>query len=410
MKAVGLIVEYNPFHNGHYYHLHQSKKQTGADVTIAAMSGSFLQRGEPALVSKWKRTKMALLAGADIVIELPYAFSTGKAEIFANGAVSLLTALKADHVCFGSEEGNIASFLRTISFLETHQNQYDSALKRYLAEGCSFPKASSLAFQTLQGNERFLDLSKPNNILGYHYVKAIRDQNSSMEATTIQRSGSGYHDPDFGNGTIASATSIRKAIIDEEKPLDTIEAFVPDFVNQELKKARKEHGGFHSWERLYPFLQYRLLSSPASELKNIYEAEEGLENRLIQSVKKAETFTEFMNEIKTKRYTWTRLQRFCVHLLMNTTKRDMMPVIKKPEATYIRLLGMSEKGQTYLNGIKKELDIPLISTLSQHDDPLLTLDIKAADCYALGYLPAVRFGKLDEEYASPPIRLYENDR
>lgn len=403
MKSVGLIVEYNPFHNGHDYHMQQSIQESGAQITIAVMSGYFLQRGEPALVSKWQRAKMALDGGADLVIELPYAFSTGKAEIFANGAVSLLTALKTDEVSFGSEQGTIAPFEGTIDFLDEHQETYQEKLKSFLAEGYSFPKASALAFGSFHDREGIVDLSKPNNILGFHYVKAIHDQNSPMKATTIQRIGAGYHDPDLGSKEIASATGIRKAIASGDDTIANVQGVVPDFTYNALLAAYRQQGLFHSWERMFPYLQYRLLTAEAHELADIYEAEEGLEHRLQAAIKQADSFTSFMKQIKTKRYTWTRLQRLCTHILTNTTKKEMAPVLQNPQATYIRLLGMSENGQAYLNHVKKDLELPLVSTLSKHEDPLLALDKRAADCYVLGYPVELRANKLQEEYAMPPI-------
>ncbi|HEU5141064.1 MAG TPA: nucleotidyltransferase [Bacillales bacterium] len=405
MKSVGLIVEYNPFHNGHYYHMQESIRQTGADLAIAVMSGYFLQRGEPALVSKWLRTEMALKGGADIVVELPYAFSTGKAEVFANGAISLLTALQTDEVCFGSEEGSIKPFEYTIDFLSQHREQYEEKLQAFLAKGHSFPKASSLAFQGLDRNEHTIDLSKPNNILGYHYVKAILDQKSPVKASTIPRTGANFHDPDLGEQKIASATGIRNTIVTGNNPLETIYHVVPEITYKLLQETKNANGDFHSWEKLFPYLKYRLLTSNPQDLAGIYEAEEGLEHRLIQLIKQADSFAAFMEQVKTKRYTWTRLQRLCVHVLTNTTKIDMDVILQKPKATYIRLLGMSKKGRTYLNRIKKKLELPLVSTLSQHEDPLLDLDKRAANCYALGYPEAIRAEKLQEEYSTPPILI-----
>ncbi|HET7580931.1 MAG TPA: nucleotidyltransferase [Bacillales bacterium] len=403
MTSVGLIVEYNPFHNGHYYHMQESIRQTGADIAVAVMSGYFLQRGEPALVSKWLRTRMALDGGADLVVELPYAFSTGKAEVFANGAVSLLTELKVDKVCFGSEEGTIEPFEQTIRFLEQNHEPYQNRLRRNLSEGYSYPKAAALAFQSFGANEKIADLSRPNNILGFHYVKAIHDQHSRLKAATIARTGANYHDPDLGEQEIASATGIRNTIVSCGEPLEKIRRVVPDITYQLLSVASDNQGSFHSWEKLFPYLKYRLLTSTAEELARIYEAEEGLEHRLLQHIQQADSFAAFMDQIKTKRYTWTRLQRLCVHILTNTKKAEMAPILEKPRATYIRLLGMSEKGQAYLNDIKKDLTLPLVPTLSQHQDPLLELDERAANCYALGYPAAMRIDKLREEYATPPI-------
>lgn len=212
MKAVGIIVEYNPFHNGHSYHLQAAKEVAQADIVIAVMSGNFLQRGEPALVSKWYRTKMALLGGVDIVIELPYQFASQKAETFANGAISILDAIGCQALCFGSESGNISSFLETIDFLAVNQDIYDENIKRFIQTGVSYPKALSLSFQAMSSTNHLVDLAKPNNILGYQYIKALKQQKSLIKPLTIRRKNADYHDEHFATETIASATSIRKAL------------------------------------------------------------------------------------------------------------------------------------------------------------------------------------------------------
>ncbi|MER2258537.1 MAG: nucleotidyltransferase family protein, partial [Priestia megaterium] len=193
MQAVGIIVEYNPFHNGHAYHLQQAKQQTGADCVIAVMSGHFLQRGEPALVSKWSRTRMALAAGADLVVELPYAFSTQKAETFASGAISILESLRADFICFGSENGNIDSFTRTADLLEAHESELSALIQQEMKKGNSYPKAASNAFLQLF-TKAPIDLSQPNNVLGMSYVAAIKKQHASIKPYTITRIQSHYHD------------------------------------------------------------------------------------------------------------------------------------------------------------------------------------------------------------------------
>jgi predicted nucleotidyltransferase len=167
MKAVGVIVEYNPFHNGHAYHLQAAKELAQADLAIAVMSGNFLQRGEPALISKWYRTRMALLNGVDIVLELPYRFATQKAETFANGAVTILDAIGCHSLCFGSESGDISSFFETVDYLDTHKERFDEKIKMNIKSGVSYPKALSLSFQSLSSPENILSLDKPNNILGF---------------------------------------------------------------------------------------------------------------------------------------------------------------------------------------------------------------------------------------------------
>lgn len=403
MKAVGVVVEYNPFHNGHLFHLQMAKEQTGADIAIAAMSGNFLQRGEPALVSKWSRTRMALLAGVDIVFELPYRFATQHAETFAEGAVSILSAAGCDTLCFGSESGDLEAFNKTVAFLEENNDKFQEEIRFYTGEGYSYPKSIALSFQSLSPSEEYVDISKPNNILGLHYIQAIMRQNSPMQAVTITRKNAGYHDEHFASATIASATSIRKALFGPAGELETIKQYVPETTFEQLVAYKEEYGGFHTWENYWPFLKYKLLQSNPSELKEYYEVEEGLENRLHLAAASSASFQQFMESIKTKRYTWTRLQRVCLHILTNTRK-DLMKTNQKT-VNYLRLLGASEKGRSYLNLKKKDLPLPLVSKLSGFTDPDIELDIKASRIYALGQTGIGQQKLIAEEFAQPPIML-----
>lgn len=401
MNAVGLVVEYNPFHNGHAFHLEEAKKSANADLVIAVMSGNFLQRGEPALVSKWKRTEMALLAGVDIVFELPYAFATQKANTFANGAVSILEAAGCQSLCFGSEAGEIESFLQTLSFIEKNKELYNKQIKQYLKVGNSYPKASSLAFQDIASTQDLIDLSKPNNILGYQYVTAAYNQQAQLKFFTVARKNANYHDEHFSSESIASATSIRKALESENGQMDSIRNFIPNTTYELLLDYKKEYGQFHSWENYWPYLKFRLLQTTANELRAIYEIEEGLENRILSTASEAGSFQQFMEKLKTKRYTWTRLQRACVHILTNTKKDEMNTEIEKAE--YLRLLGMTTKGKEYLNKNKNNLGLPLISRVSANQSPQLKLDIRASKVYGLA-APSIYQKKLVEiEFKQPPI-------
>ncbi len=403
MNAVGVVVEYNPFHNGHAFHLQEAKKSADAEIVIAVMSGNFLQRGEPALVSKWKRTEMALKAGADIVFELPYAFATQQANSFASGAVSILDAAGCDSLCFGSESGDIESFYRAISYIETNNEHYQRQVKSYLELGNSYPKASSLAFHDLNREKDLLDLSKPNNILGFQYIKAIQKQDASIQPLTVSRKSADYHDAHFASETIASATSIRKALFSEEGNIADLKQYMPETTYQALLNYRQEFGLFHQWETYWPYLRYRILHSTSKELSFIYDVEEGLENRLAAAALVSNSFDEFMKKIKTKRYTWTRLQRACVHILTNTRKNEMDKHEEK--AAYLRLLGMTSNGRVYLNKNKSQLQLPLISKLSSVQGELLALDIKASRIYSMGAIGSAQQRLLELEFKQPPIFL-----
>ncbi|PLS06441.1 nucleotidyltransferase [Neobacillus cucumis] len=401
MNAVGLIVEYNPFHNGHAFHLNASKEAANADVVIAVMSGNFLQRGEPALVSKWYRTRMALLNGVDIVFELPYRFAVQKAEIFANGAVSILDAAGCNAVCFGSESGDLASFLKTIDFLTEQQEQLEENIHRFIETGVSYPKAVSLAYHQLSDSNSYLDLAKPNNILGIEYIKAIKNQRSSLHPLTVARKNADYHDEHFASETIASATSIRKAIFSKECDTFSIEQYVPGPTKQLLLDYYNEYQVFHQWENYWNYLHFRLIQSSTEELKEIYEVEEGLENRLLQAAFISDSFQEFMEKIKTKRYTWTRLRRLCVHILTNTKKEQMAG--PEDKASYLRLLGMTDTGKEYLNKRKKDFALPLVSKLSSYKEKDILLDLKAARIYSLGVAHHKTKELMNQEFKQQPI-------
>jgi predicted nucleotidyltransferase len=402
MKAVGLVVEYNPFHNGHAFHLAAAKEKANADVVIAAMSGNFLQRGEPALVSKWYRTKMALHAGVDIVLELPYRFATQKAETFANGAVKILDSAGCESLCFGSENGDIRSFYETAVFMKDNQHAYDAHIRQNMKTGVSYPKALSLAFKQLTQSEECLDLSKPNNILGFHYLKAILSQQSQMETLTITRKHADYHDEHFTSEKVASATSIRKALFSSAYDGSEIDAYVPFHTKSLLNQYNTDFKIFHRWENYYPYLQFRLLHSSPDELREIYEVEEGIENRLIAAALEADSYQGFMEKIKTKRYTWTRLQRICLHILTNA-KKDQMNDNNLPG--YLRLLGMTDNGKQYLNKMKHHFSLPLVSRLSSYTHKDLYLDIKAARVYACALQSDLRIKSLHMEHKQPPIYL-----
>ncbi|CAH0346875.1 nucleotidyltransferase [Bacillus sp. CECT 9360] len=398
MKAVGLVVEYNPFHNGHAYHLKKSKEAADADTVIAVMSGPFLQRGEPSLISKWARTEMALQAGVDLVIELPYPFASQKAEIFARGAISILEALQCDSFCFGSENGQIEPFLSTYQLLEEYQEKYNELIKEHIKEGYSYPRAASLAFGGLSVDDA-LDLSKPNNILGIEYIRAALSNDFAIKPATIPRIQAEYHDPTLTENSIASATAIRKALFENEKKAEDIDGYVPAASSTILKEYLDQYQLFHSWDLYWPLLKYCILSASADELEQIYEIEEGIQYRIKDAAGQAQNFHEFMTALKTKRYTWTRLQRMCVHILTNTTKAEMFPLQESP--SYLRLLGMSPVGRSYLRNIKKKVPIPVVSKLSSFVAKEIEPDIRASRIYALGLSEPYQSRLMKREFEAP---------
>lgn len=402
MKAVGIVVEYNPFHNGHLYHATSAKAQTASDLVIAVMSGNFLQRGEPALVDKWTRTEMALENGVDLVFELPYERATSNAPSFADGAIQLLDAAGCSSYCFGSENGSIIPFTATLNRIASVQSQYEELIRESVRQGMSYPKALNHAYSTLirstSGEQETVDLSLPNNILGFHYMEAAIKIGSSMKPATLPRLGAGYHD-DVKHGTpIASATGIRKEFF-ETKSTNHIQQFVPDSVFNSLNKWLRQRSSFGSWEVFYPLLRFQILRSGPEHLTAIADVTEGIENLLYKAAKHADTFQQFMSIVKSKRYTWTRIQRMLTHIYTGFTYSDRTAM---PTPDHLRLLGMTRTGQNYLKEMKKEMKLPVVSRLANFDSESANFSSRISDLYAIGVDPTNP--RLGLDYRTPPIR------
>lgn len=396
MKAAGIVVEYNPFHNGHLFHAQQAKKQVEDGVLIAVMSGQFLQRGEPAFADKWTRTKMALAAGVDLVIELPYVYATAQATDFAKGSIALLDALGCESFCFGSEEGTIQPFLNSHQLLKDQRELYEQRIHDAVRTGISYPKALNNAYRSLVGTEEgFADLTKPNNILGFHYIEAARQLQSSITPSTIQRIGANYHDPLQADVPIASATGIREAFF-EGGSLEKLAGYMPETSLAALNEFYEEHAGFASWTKFYPLLRYSILKDGPARLSEYAEVAEGIENLIYSAAKRSSTFEEFIQLVKSKRYTRTRIQRMLTHIYTGFTWEQLRS-FKQPG--YLRLLGMTKLGRSYLNQEKKNIRLPVISRTAELADPMGKLDVHASELYMMG----IGAEDLKKEFSTSPI-------
>lgn len=402
MKAVGIVVEYNPFHNGHLYHAASAKAQTESDLVIAVMSGNFLQRGEPALVDKWTRTEMALENGVDLVFELPYERATSNAPSFASGAIQLLDAAGCSSYCFGSENGSIVPFTTTLSRIASVQTQYDELIHEYVQEGISYPKALNRAYSILirstANEQETVDLSLPNNILGFHYMEAAANIGSSMKPATLPRLGAGYHDDVKHGNPIASATGIRKEFFETESTAP-IQQFVPNSVYNSLNNWIIERSSFGSWDAFYPLLRVQILRSGPEHLAAIADVTEGIENLLYKAARQAETFQQFMAIVKSKRYTWTRIQRMLTHIYTGFTYSHRASM---PAPDHLRLLGMTRAGQSYLKEMKENMKLPVVSRLANFKSASAGFSSSVSDLYAFGINPIHPSIGLD--YRIPPIR------
>lgn len=390
MKTVGLITEYNPFHNGHAYHIEKAKALTGADRVIVVMSGDFVQRGAPAVMPKHLRTESALLSGASLIIELPVCFSTGSAEFFAQGSISLLNQLGCvDSICFGSECGDIHVLKDIAQILVNEPAEYQTALRQALKDGASFPAARQAALHIYSDKYSEI-LASPNNILGIEYLKALAKTHSKMEPFTIKRIGAGYHDMDI-DGQFSSATAIRSDIYQladvnsssESIPLTHIQTQVPSSCHELMKK---------NYQTRYPvksddfslLLKAKLLSETADSLSHYLDISPELANRILRLRNNYLSFEQFCDLLKTKELTRSRISRSLIHVLLGITN-DWLTAMKAP-APYARILGFRKDHADLLGILKQTSVIPLVTSparavLADTARQMLELDIYASDLY-----------------------------
>lgn len=385
MNVTGIIVEYNPLHNGHIYHIQNTKKYTNCDAIIAVMSGPFVQRGEPAVVDKWTRTKMALQSGIDLVIELPVIYAKSSAEGFAYGAVSTLenTGI-VNNICFGSELGNADILYKIAEILLAEPSKYKSLLKMYLDEGLSFPSARLKALNNyiiyhnlLNVNDVNIEniLNNSNNILGIEYIKSILKLNSKIKPFTIKRVSNKYNQQEL-SGVISSATSIRKNI----NNLNILDA-MPDYSYKLLKEKINEKNAPISLKSFEDILLYSIRNKTTDEIKNIIDVSEGLENKIKEAAENCFDIYSLIDYVKSKRYPQTRIQRVLINILLNH-KKDLITKINSP-VEYIRILGFSQKGRELIKLMKKSANVPIITNPNKKDYDLLKYDIDAQDIYSL---------------------------
>lgn len=399
MNLLGLVVEYNPFHNGHKYHLEKSKEITNATHTVAIMSGSFLQRGEPALFDKYTRAEIAVKNGVDLVIELPTLYACQSAEIFSHGAVATLNSLNCvNSLCFGSEEGNI-DILQTISeILVKEPSDFKTTLKNFLDEGIVFPVARSKALYEYIKNNHLLELSEDelqqvlnssNNILGIEYIKSLIKLNSSIKPYTITRIASKYNSTDI-ESNICSATAIRNSLKDNTD-LKLIENVVPLHTFNEIN-----HKINTNFNPVFDYMFYDLLSSTiirdVDNLTKYFEVNEGIENKIYSNVFTSKNLEELINSTKSKRYTMTKIKRTLNNILLGINRDDVIKVKDLDRVPYIRILAFNNKGREIIKKIKTSSDIEIItkfSKISHVDDPifdtLIKYDLKSSNMYNLIY-------------------------
>lgn len=397
MNIVGIITEHNPFHNGHLYHVQQARKLCNAEYVVSVMSGHFLQRGEPALFNKWARAKMAVLGGVDLVVELPTAFSVRSASAFAWGSVALLNMMGiVTHLCFGSEAGSVDQLWPAARIIYREPAEFKSLLASSLDKGVSYPTARAFAVKQYLESRGAEEIpghiyASPNNILGIEYLKALLTLGSRIQPVAIKRFSSGYHDTHIVEANpIASATSIRDELLSSGMLTEKIRAVVPASTFSIMEHEIFSGRGPVFIKDYTKILFYLLRNLTEQQLASMLDVNEGLENRIIEAAKFSSSVRDLVDWVKTKRYTWTRIQRIMAHILLDYNK-ETAAIFDETGPLYIRVLGMSAKGRTLIKKIKKNSDVPVITRtapyLSQPGETsdMLRFDMKATDIYTLLY-------------------------
>ena len=374
-EIIGIIGEYNPIHLGHIYQINEIKKKYPNSLIILITNTSFTERGDVSILNKWNKAKISLENNIDLVVELPFPYATQSADIFANGALKILNYLKINILAFGSESNQIEK-LSTIAKTQLMNKNYQKKVKDYLKTGINYPTALSKALEDILG----YTISEPNDLLGISYIKEIIKNNYLITPITIKRIGS-YHETETATN-IASASLIRKKIQENQ----SISQYIPNNTEKYLYKNL-------TLENYFPYLKYKIILE--KDLSIYQTVDEGIENRLKKEILNANSWKELIEKVKTKRYTYNKINRMLVHILTSFTKEET----KKIEIDYIKILGFNTSGRNYLNQLKKEIKIPIITSYQKNFSQTLDLEHRASSIY---YLP-INQKLILNEYNKKPI-------
>ena len=381
MKACGIVAEYNPLHTGHVYQMNKARQISQADCIIVVMSGNFVQRGEPAVIDKYARTKAALKAGADIVVELPVYYALSSAEIFAKGAVLTLDAMKASSICFGAETDNADSLAKISRTLISESPEYRAALNKALASGCSYPSARQSALSEHLPECKDI-IAGSNNILAIEYIKAILCNELNMKYYPVLREGAGYND-DTDNAKYASAFGIRKMLMSDEA--DKLKTYLTPDMFEEISHSQNCPVFLDDFSSIFNhkmlFLRQICNVNQTDFAEKLCEYEDispDLANRFASTFTGKETISGFAMRIKTKNIVYSRICRCIMHIILEI-KHSMSE--KYNNIPYIRMLGFNKTGQQYLGYIKKELDVPFITKAADYKNEL-SFDLTCSDIYS----------------------------
>ena len=387
MKAVGITAEYNPLHNGHVYHLQQARSITGADAVVIALSGNFVQRGMPAVSDKWTRTGHALRCGADLVIEIPVLQCLGNAGQYASASVRLLESLGVSHLAFGSESGDIDALMRTASFLKENSARLDEEIRSFGRHGYSYPDAREKAYIKLGGDdEGHRILNSPNDILAMEYILNMKE----AVPTAVRRLGAGYGQSEDRTQQFQSATGIRQMIRDGRDISDHVPACVCyDLAGQRTAEIVRERDF-----RLFDMIRYAILTVSPEVIDDCPSGDEGLGNLVKSEARTAETLDQLIKQIKSRRYTYTRISRLLMQLLLGIDRTSFYSERGSicPGPAYIRILGFNDTGRELLSEVKNKgsSTLPVLTNINKERESLtmdaaamLELDVHASDVFNL---------------------------
>lgn len=380
MHKIGIIAEYNPFHNGHLYQIKEIKKRYPDSTIISVVSSSFTQRGNISLLNKWDKTKIALDQGIDLVIELPFVYSTQASDIFAEGAVKILNYLGIDTLVFGTERDTIKD-LELLADIQINNKEYQEKVKYYLNKGLNYATSTNKALEDITN----VKVDTPNDLLALSYIKQIKLNKYNIKCTNIKRTTS-YHGSEIKNN-ISSASNIREMFVNKQD--------IDNLISFDKKLLYKV-----SMNNYLDILKYKVLSEDIN-INKYQTVDEGIEGRIIDNITKVTTYEELIQNIKTKRYTYNKISRMLLHILTNFTKEEASNI----DIDYIRVLGFTTKGQEYLSKIKKNITIPIITGYKKNISKVLDIEYRVTKIYSL----FTSANLIKKEYQIKPIIKENND-
>lgn len=378
MHKIGIICEYNPFHNGHLYQIKKIKETYKDSLIIVCLSSCFMQRGEASILNKWDKTRLAIESGVDLVLELPFAFATQYQDIFAKGALTILNHLKIDTLVFGSECDDV-ELLKNLASVQLKDDGYNYLVKRYLDLGLNYPTSLSKALFDITG----VKLDKPNDLLALAYVKEIIKNNYDIKPFSIRRT-SDYHNSNL-DSDIVSASTIRKLLKDGVN----VNNYLPYNIYDYLSEIDED--------KYFALLKYQIINN-VDCLDKFQTVDEGIENRIIKYINMVNSKEKLILKVKSKRYTYNKINRMFTHILTNFTKEDA----KNLEIEYLRVLGFNTRGKNYLNKIKKDIGIPIINKYIPNMYKCLDIEFRVSLIYSL-ILKDKGDDFLKREYRNKPV-------